>query len=122
MTDDIFDPIKESTIKHHRKAVRYTSGNCRATVTVKPLFMPRMHVNIKVVDISSKGARISSKYTFVTKTKITLNIKIKNHPPWKISARITGSYKHSEFGIAFDSIQHELIDQVMKNEDDFTVI
>ncbi len=120
MTDDIFAPIQES-ITNQRKAVRYTSSASVATVTFKPLFRARQHINIKLINISSKGVRIHSKYNFSCKSNVIFNLKIKGKPTWKVSGKIVRLYGHSEFGIAFDTIQHPLIDQLIANNTDFSI-
>ena len=121
MNDDIFAPIEESTVANQRKAIRYTSSSKKATVTLKQLFRPIKYINIEVINISSKGARVYSKYKFSMRTKIIFNLKIKGSNTRKVPARVIRLYSNTEYGIAFDSIQHDLIDQIMKNETDFTI-
>ncbi len=121
MTDDIFAPIKASTAANQRKAIRYTSSSNKAVVTLKHLFRSRKYINIEVINISSRGARITSKYKLSIKTKIIFNLKIKGRPTWKVPAKVVRIYGKTEYGLIFDKIQHDLIDQVMKNEDDFAI-
>lgn len=122
MTDDIFTPIEESTTANQRKAVRYiSSSRNKAIITLKQLLMPNKYIHVEVINISSKGARASSKYKFSEKATITLNFKISNGDTWKVPAKIVRLYSHSEFGIIFDTLQHDLIDEIMKHEADFTI-
>jgi hypothetical protein len=122
MTNDIFSPpTKKSKIDNQRTAVRYTSSCNKAIVILKKFFMPTKFINIKVIDISSQGARISSKYKFKRKTKIIFKIKIKGGLTWETPAKIVRLYDHQEFGVTFDHKQHDLIDQIMHSEDDFSV-
>jgi len=121
MTDDIFTPIKKSTNQNQRKAIRYTSSCNKAIVILKQFFMPTKFINIEVIDISSKGVRISSKYKFKTKTKIIFKIKIRGGLTWYASAKVVRLYGNQEVGVTFESIQHDLIDEIMQSEADFTV-
>lgn len=121
MTDDIFSPTKKSKTDNQRTAVRYTSSCNKAIVIIKKFFMPTKFINIKVIDISSQGARLSSKYKFKRKTKIIFKIKIKGGLTWETPAKIIRLYDHQEFGVTFDHKQHDLIDQIMHSEDDFSV-
>ena len=121
MTDGFFAPLKESTVANQRRAIRYTSSRNRATVTFKSLFRPRKHINIEVINLSSKGARVSSKYKFPMRAKIIFNLKIEDSNTFKVPAKVIRLYSNTEYGIAFDSVQHDLIDQIMENEDDFTI-
>ena len=122
MTDDIFTPLKEGTKANKRKAIRYLSSSNKATIALKPLFRSRKYINIEIINISSRGARISSKYKFAKKSKIIFNLIIKNNTTWKVPAKVVRLYSNTEYGIAFDSIQHDLIDQIMLNETDFNVV
>lgn len=121
MTDDIFAPIKESTVANQRKAIRYYSSTNKATVTFKRLFRSRKSIDILIINISSKGARISAIHKFSIKAKIILNLKIEGEAPWQVPAKIVSLYNNTEYGIAFDSVQHELIDQIMHHETDFNI-
>lgn len=108
--------------KNRRKAVRYTSRNRKAILTLKQLLRPNIYIHIKVINISSIGARITSKYKLSTKAKIKLNIQTKNGITWKIPAKVISPYSDTEYGIIFDTIQHDLIDQIIKYETDFLII
>ncbi len=122
MTDDIFPPIEENKNENQRKAVRYISSKRhRASITLKQLLRSRKYIHVEVINISSKGARISSRYQFSVKTKIILNIKISNGETWQVPATIVRLYSQSEFGIIFNEIQHHLMDQIMKHETDFSI-
>ena len=121
MTDDIFAPIKTGAIANQRKTIRYISSSNTATVSIKSIFRSRKCIDTKIINISSKGARISSEYKFSKKTKIILNLKTKDGTTWKISAKIAHLYSNMEYGITFASIQHDLIDQIMANDVDFTI-
>jgi len=121
MTDDIFSPTKKNKIDNQRTAVRYTSSCNKAIVILKKLFMPTKFINIKVIDISSQGARIFSKYKFKRKTKIIFKITIRGGLTWATPAKIVRLYDNQEFGVTFDCKQHDLIDEIMNSEDDFSV-
>ena len=121
MADDIFAPIKESTVANQRKAIRYYSSTNKATVTFKPLFRSRKIIDILIVNISSKGARISAEHKFSRKSKIILNLKIEGETLWQVPAKVVRLYNNTEYGIAFDSVQHELVDQIMQHETDFNI-
>ncbi len=121
MTDD----MEESTIANNRKAVRYISNSNIATVTLKPFFKPKLYIKVAILNISSRGARISTKYKFKVKTRVIVTLKIKNASTWRIPARIVRVYNDNEYvygyGIVFDKIQHELVDQFILNEPDYTI-
>lgn len=121
MTDDIFAPIKTGAIANQRKTIRYISNSNTVTVSIKSIFRSRKCIDTKIINISSKGARISSKYKFSIKTKIIFNLKTKDGTTWKIPAKIACLYSNMEYGITFTSIQHDLIDQIMANDADFTI-
>jgi len=121
MTDDIFAPIKESTVANQRKAIRYYSSTNKATVTFKQLFRSRKSIDILIINISSKGARISAVHKFSIKAKIILNLKIEGEASWQVPAKVVHLYNNTEYGIAFDSVQHELVDQIMHHETDFNI-
>ena len=75
MTNGISAPNTESTIKNRRKAIRYTSRNRKAIITLKRLLWSNLYIHIKIINISSIGTRISSRYKLSTRSKIKLNIK-----------------------------------------------
>ena len=121
MTDDIFADIEESTIANHRKAIRYISSSIQATVTLKSFFKPKKYIKISILNISSRGARISTKYKFPMNTKLVLNFKIKGVDMRRIPAKVVRPYNITDYGIVFDKIQHELVDQIILNETDFSI-
>jgi len=126
MTDDIFSPSKETTEANRRKAIRYTSSCSKAIVILKQIFRPSKYINIGVINISSRGALISSRYKFRNKTKIIFKIKIRCDSPlrkstWRVPAKIVRIYSKTEYGIIFDTTQHTLVDEIMRSEIEFSV-
>ena len=112
----------EFSIHSRRQAVRYRSSqHNQAIVTFKPLFQGKKYINVKVLNISSKGALITTKYPFSLNAKIILNFKIKGGDVWKTPAKIARRTQHATFGIKFDTIQHELIDQLIHHNRDFSL-
>jgi len=122
MTNGISALPTKSTNKNRRKAVRYTSRNRKAILTLKQLLRPNIYIHIKVINISSIGARIASKYILSTKAKIKLTIQTKDGITWKVPAKVISSYSNTEYGIIFDTIQHDLIDKIIKYETDFLIV
>ncbi|NOQ13690.1 MAG: hypothetical protein GQ583_04320 [Methyloprofundus sp.] len=120
MTDEIFS-LEENTVANQRKAIRYFSNHNQAHITLKKLFRPSKNINIKIINISSRGARISSEHKLSIKAKIIFDLPIKGSSMEKVSAKVVSLYNNTEYGIAFDSIQHDLIDQIMEHEDDFNI-
>ncbi len=122
MTDDItFIPSKNLGEKHLRKTVRYIENTAKATFTFQQWFRSSTLVNISIIDISSKGACINSKKPLSINTKITLNIKLNNGYKDTIKAKVIGIYKNKNYGISFDSSQHELMDQIIIKDNQFSI-
>lgn len=122
MTNGISAPNTESTIKNRRKAIRYTSRNRKAIITLKRLLWSNLYIHIKIINISSIGTRISSRYKLSTRSKIKLNIKTKNGVVWRIQAKVIRSYSNAEYGVIFETMQPNLIDQIIKYETDFSIV
>ncbi len=53
MTNGISALPTKSINKNRRKAVRYTSRNRKAILTLKQLLRPNIYIHIKVINISS---------------------------------------------------------------------
>ena len=121
MTDDIFAPIIESTATNQRKVIRYYSSSNQATVTFKPFFRRSKIIDILIINISSKGTRFSTKFKFSLKSKIILHLNIEGGSDWLVAAKLVRLYKNAEFGVAFDSVQHDLVDELMLHEKDFSI-
>ncbi|NOQ13689.1 MAG: hypothetical protein GQ583_04315 [Methyloprofundus sp.] len=121
MTNGISSPSWENTSENRRKAIRYSPRSKKAIIKLKQLLRPNIYIHIKIINISSKGARISSRYTLSIKTKVILNLQTKDGTIWKVPAKVIRLYNNEEYGILFDAIQHDLIDQLMKNETDFSL-
>ena len=123
MITDIFFPSgEEDTIVNKRKAIRYNSSRRnKAIITFKQRLKPKKHIHIEVIDISSKGARISSKYEFPANALVILNFKIKGGDIWRVPAKVIEQYGALEYGLLFDTSQHDLIDQAMHHAKDFTI-
>lgn len=120
MSDDIFTPTKESNPENNRKAIRYSPSRKKATVSLKQLFNHTRHIHVIIINISSKGARFSSKYKFTRKDKIILNLRIKGKIHKKVPAVVVRLYQGSEYGISFDESQHEIIDKLISQTTDFS--
>lgn len=122
MTNEV-SPTKKNTERENlRKAIRYLSYQNKAVITLKQRFKTTKYINIEVINISSTGARFSTKYKFSRNTKIVFNIRIKgSFSTWKISSTIVRLYKNSEYGIIFNEPHHDLIDQIMKSGNDLNL-
>lgn len=107
---------------NRRKAVRYNSKSKQVIISVKPLLKAKIHVYVRLINISSKGARIFSKYKFSSVIKADLSMKTRNGHIWKVPSKVIQIYNNNEYGVIFDTTQHELIDQIVKNENDFSII
>ncbi len=122
MTDETITPIKNTPRVKQRKAVRYiTYSPNKAIITIKQFLGPKTYIHARVINISSKGARIYSKYEFTANTSIILNIKIKSGESWKIPAKVIELYSDSEFGIIYNATQQDLVDQILKHEEKFGI-
>ncbi|MCK5353498.1 MAG: PilZ domain-containing protein [Methyloprofundus sp.] len=124
MITDIFFPssFEEDSIINQRKAIRYNSSRRnKAIITLKQRLKTKRHIHVEVTNISSKGARIHSRYKFPPNAKVTLNFKIKGGDIWRVPAKIIHQYGDLEYGILFDTPQHDLIDQAMLHAKDFTM-
>lgn len=118
MTDDPLPLTKKTTLQDRRTEKRHPSGNYKAIVTIKPLFDKKKHIIVKVINISTKGVRFSSKYNFSTKTKIILSFKIQEGDTWKVPSKIVNTYDNLEYGVFFDTPQTDLLNQLLKFEQD----
>lgn len=121
MTDAIFSLTEENRIANQRKAIRYLSNYNQACITLKQLFRPSKVIHIKIINISSRGARIVSDYKLAKKAKIVFDLHMTDSTPGKTSAKVVSIYNNTEYGIVFDTIQHDLIDQILESEDDFNI-
>jgi len=119
MTDAIFSLIEENTIANQRKAIRYLSKHNQAHITLKQLFRPSKNINIEIINISSRGVRIASDYKLSKKAKIIFDLHLAGTAMEKIPAKVVSIYNDAEYGIVFDKVQHDLIDQILESEDDF---
>jgi len=121
MSDEIFTLPKESSKANQRKAIRYSSDERKATVTLKHLLRTNQHIHIKIINISSNGARFSSRYKFSKNARIILNLSIEGGGTWQAPAKVVRKYKNTEYGIVFDALQHNMIDEILVHSEDFTI-
>lgn len=122
MTDEFFNAPEESDFANHRKAVRYSSISSKAIITLRQLFRGKKYIKARIVDLSARGARISTRYKLPKDAIVIFNLKMDEKATvWKIPAKIVRTYSYSEFGIVFDSLQNTLIDEIVRNETGITI-
>ena len=121
MSDDFFAPIDPPTGENLRKAVRYGKNNIVATLTPQQWFQNKKAIAIEIINISSKGACISSKEKLTKNTNIILNLMLNDNYHCKIKAKVIGRYLTNTYGVCFNESQHDAIDQVIRSGTHFTI-
>ncbi|NOQ64160.1 MAG: hypothetical protein GQ582_06585 [Methyloprofundus sp.] len=114
--------VNESAAANQRKAIRYFFHKTKASLSTKPFFTAGEKFEVQIINMSSSGVRILSTNKLSQKTKISLSISIKGIGTWKVPAKITRSYGNMQYGIAFNTPEHAIIDQLIEHEPDFSIV
>ncbi len=120
-----FDPdASESTFINQRLATRFIRNDIKAIFYKIDIFTSfgfnffRRLVSVELLDISSKGALISTDKKLKIDTKIILGLKFKSDQTFRIKAQVVRKSTTSdyEYGIKFDLPYNDLGDYLVKTQ------
>ncbi len=118
---DIFDiDFTKDLPDNKRYAVRYIRTNIKASVLKVRLFGTGKPMGMELLDISSKGALISTSKKIRKNKKITLILEFEDGKTFEISSKIVRLEKNQGFryGIKFDRFNHDLGNYILETQDD----
>ena len=119
--DDIFNlDFTKDLPENNRFAVRYIRTNIKASVLKVRLFGLGKALGLELLDISSKGALISTNKKIRKNKKITLILEFEDGKTFEISSKIVRLEKDQTFqyGIKFDRFNHDLGNYLLETQDD----
>ncbi len=119
--DDIFSlDFTKDLPENNRFAVRYIRTNIKASVLKVRLFGLGKPLGLELLDISSKGALISTNKKIRKNKKITLILEFEDGKTFEISSKIVRLEKDQAFqyGIKFDRFNHDLGNYLLETQDD----
>jgi hypothetical protein len=120
-SDDIFNlDFTKDLPENNRFAVRYIRTNIKASVLKVRLFGLGKPLGLELLDISSKGALISTNKKIRKNKKITLILEFEDGKTFEISSKIVRLEKDQTFqyGIKFDRFNHDLGNYLLETQDD----
>lgn len=119
--DDIFNlDFTKDLPENNRFAVRYIRTNIKASILRVRLFGLGKPLGLELLDISSKGALISTNKKIRKNKKITLILEFEDGKTFEISSKIVRLEKDQTFqyGIKFDRFNHDLGNYLLETQDE----
>jgi c-di-GMP-binding flagellar brake protein YcgR len=119
--DDIFNlDFTKDLPENNRFAVRYIRTDIKASVLKVRLFGLGKPLGLELLDISSKGALISTNKKIRKNKIITLILEFEDGKMFEISSKIVRLEKDQAFqyGIKFDRFNHDLGNYLLETQDD----
>lgn len=120
---DIFDLDIDDTVQDNgRRSVRYVRNDIKVVLITQNLLGIDKKIKARLLDISSKGLRVSSTEKLGIKKKITVALKFKDGKQFKIKATtVRQTEKNSlEYGIKFEERQNSLGDHLLETQTDLS--
>lgn len=120
-TFDIFDlDLSKDLPDNKRYAVRYIRSNIKASVLKVKLFGLGKPIGLELLDISSKGALISTNKKIRKNKKITLILEFEDGKVFEIESKIVRLEKDQSFqyGVKFNRFHHDLGNYLLETQDD----
>ena len=118
---DVFDiDFTKDLPDNKRYAVRYIRSNIKASVLKVRLFGLGKPIGLELLDISSKGALISTGKKIRKNKKITLILEFEDGKVFEIESKIVRLKKDQSFqyGVKFNRFNHDLGNYLLKTQDD----
>jgi len=123
--DDVFDIdrlVAESN--NQRKTVRYVRSDINAFINQADifggysLFKHSQAIEIKLVDISSKGALIASPKKLKMKKKVRLTLIFSDQNKFEIDAEVVRETPEARrfYGLRFEKMNHQLADHLLETQ------
>jgi len=121
--DDIFGiqpSPTEQEFKNNRVAVRYVRKDINATLTTLNFFNLPKQTQVKLIDISSKGAAIQCELKLAIKSKVIIQLIFRDRRMFKISATVVHciNKKNNEYGLQFINFNNKLGDYLLSSQND----
>ena len=118
--DEIFGAlITDEQSDNHRSAVRYVRDDISASLQKHGLFKLSKKTDVKLLDISSKGAAIECEKKLKLNDKIILELIFADFQEFAIEAKIVYQAENKkQYGIKFDRYNHELGDYLLSSQND----
>jgi hypothetical protein len=118
---DIFDiDFTKDLPENKRYAVRYIRTDIKASIIKVRLFRVGKPMGLDLLDVSSKGALISTGKKIRKNKKITLILEFDDGKVFEISSKIIRLEKNQvyRYGIEFNRFNHDLGDYILETQDD----
>ncbi|MDQ7089629.1 MAG: PilZ domain-containing protein [Methylococcales bacterium] len=122
--DDLgIDPTMES-YDNKRKTVRYIRNDIEASINLANIFggyrslSYNRPIKVKLLDISTKGALISSPKKIRMDKKIILTLIFKGQKKFEVFSKVIREevYAEKTYGLMFDKARHDLGDYLLESQ------
>jgi len=117
--DDSFNVGSQTDFKKNNRATtRFIRDDIAVAINVPGLFGFGKTISVNLMDISCKGALISTGEKLGINKQITLNLQFKTGKKFEIKAKIVrhSSSPRNEYGIKFDGYNNELGDYLLETQ------
>ena len=118
---DIFDLDFSTDLPENKRfAVRYIRNDIKASILKVRLFGLGKAMGLNLLDISSKGALISTNKKIRKNKKITLILEFEDGKIFEIGSKIVRLKKDQayQYGIKFDRFNHDLGNYLLETQQD----
>lgn len=122
--DDLgIDPTMED-YDNKRKTIRYIRNDIEASINLANIFggyrslSYNRQIEVKLLDISSKGALIASPKKIRIDKKIILTLIFKGQKKFEIFSKVIREevYAEKTYGLTFDKVNHDLGDYLLESQ------
>lgn len=107
----------DNLLINRRISVRYRRNDIKAMLKTRGLIFPKLF-NVRLLDISSKGAAIHSDNKLRLKSRVTLFLQFEDNRQFTIKARIANTQSSPRYGLKFDLYQDELAEHLLRTQTD----
>ena len=117
--DNISGPVISSDLEANRRiTVRYVRGDIKASLSNVIICFFCAPLNIQLLDLSTKGALISSDRKIRKNKKLTIILEFEDGNTFEIKAKIVrlDTYRPNTYGIKFDKYNDALGEYIFKTQ------
>ena len=119
--DNISGPVISDNLETNRRiTVRYVREDIKASLSNVKIHLFGPPLTIQLLDLSTKGALISSDKKIRKNKKLTLVLEFEDNRTFEIEARIVrlDAFIPNTYGIKFNKYNDELGDYILKTQTD----
>ncbi len=117
--DDLSGPIITNNLERKRRiTVRYVREDIKATLRKVKIYFFGAPLNIQLLDLSTKGALVSTDRKIRINKKITLFLEFEDGQTFEIEAKVVrmDAFSANTYGIKFGKYNDALGDYILKTQ------